>query len=151
MIKLISASNLPYAFKDSLLSALIHFTYHNWMINEGYSNQYNVKFRDEEWVKIYTLMHIAVGDVLFMNKCEDYLAYRDELLNAFEKYFLKRSTLTEKDKLVFKHFSKWLCAGTRFTEQIVLERVHISQFGHGLKERGIWREEYAYSQAPVVI
>ena len=151
-MKLLPENKLAQAFKSSVIDALTAYTFQSWMIDNGHGNQYNYQFRKEAWTQVYTLLAVVVGSDIYYNSSDAYLAYRDELLEACAKYFVSnQAELTEKNKAAFKLFVKWMSKGTEFTEETILKRMHISQYAYGLKERGIWKDDYAYPKTEMSI
>ena len=146
-MRFIASNQLGYSFKESLIRALTEYNLGLWQEKNGCSNRYTEEHKKDAWVRVYTLLGIAVGSEIYSKfyNCNDYLDYRDSLLKACEKAFVGQHLYGAENE-AFKTFVKWVCVGTNFTPESVRQMIHISQYAYCLKERGVWKDEYAYKQ-----
>ena len=146
-MRFIAANQIGYSLKESLVRALAEYNLYCWKEKNGCHDRYTGEHKKDAWVRVYTLLGISVGSEIYSKfyDCNEYLDYRDSLLNACEKVFLGQPLYGAENE-AFKTFVKWVCTGTKFTPETIRQFIHISQYSYGLKERGLWKDEYTYKQ-----
>lgn len=146
---LLNNNQLVLAVKDSLLGAISEYCFYTWLYRnhkEIFTQEsYLTKLHDAAWLSLYPQFNIACGgDLCFTNN--NYVDYRDQLLESMMKYFYQRINLNKEDIALLGQFFKWI-QKSGFTYGEISRRIHISNYIHGLKSREIWQPEYAYSNA----
>lgn len=137
---LLPNNRLTHSLKDAFLSHLTSYTYYIWLSKNHPSayNSYSEQNQKYEWYQL-----VGLFGVVYDTYERDYIDKRDALLNAVEAYFYQREKMSDKDRDIISDLCTWACTGTRITPVHVSERLHVSQFSYGLKEKNVWQDDYA--------